>query len=94
MCFNRIFGVTPQTLYADVLFGPFEEDFNVPAMAVDVGDFNSGEVKVVGHKGEDFTTVRIQRLHQPQLAWIKFLGFRDYKSHDIVGPDGGRLLLV
>ena len=94
MCFNRIFGVTPQTLYANVLFDPFEEDFNVPAMAVDVSDFNGGEVKVVGHKGDDFATIGIQRLHQPQLAWIKFLGFRDHKSHDIVGTDGGRLVVT
>lgn len=61
---------------------------------VDVSDFNGGEVKVVGHKGDDFATIGIQRLHQPQLAWIKFLGFRDHKSHDIVGTDGGRLVVT
>ena len=46
------------------LSDPFEEDFNVPAMAVDVGDFNGGEVNVVGHKGDDFATIGIRHLHQ------------------------------
>lgn len=48
MCFNRVLGVTPQTLYADVLFNPLEEGLDLPTSAVRFHSF-IGSVKRDNH---------------------------------------------
>jgi hypothetical protein len=37
-----------------VLFDPFEKDFNVPAVSVELRDGEGGEQEVVGQEGETF----------------------------------------
>ena len=45
---NRIERVTPEDLNFEMLFDPFEKEFNLPAMFVQVSDGLSRNVEVVG----------------------------------------------
>ena len=48
--FDGIVAEANEGFDAQVLFDPFEEQFNVPAAFVDCGDGLSGQIKAVGDK--------------------------------------------
>lgn len=45
---DSVFGGTPELLYFEVLLEPFEEQFNLPSILVQVGNFECCEMKGVG----------------------------------------------
>ncbi len=50
MGFNGIFRIAPQMFDADILLNPLKKNFYIPAMTIDITNFNSREDKVVGYK--------------------------------------------
>ena len=47
LCFHCIEGVAPEDLDFEVLFHPFEEEFNLSAMSVEIGDGECGYIEIV-----------------------------------------------
>ena len=52
MGFHCVLGGTKEGFDAQVLFDPFEEQFDLPAIPVEFGDGECGQGKVVGEEVE------------------------------------------
>ena len=50
--FDGVFGAAVEGLDAQVLFDPFEEQFDAPAAALELGDGQGGQCEVVAEKRE------------------------------------------
>ena len=48
MDFYRVLGKSPKGLHDNILFDPFEENFYIPPMAVEIGYLQCADLKVVG----------------------------------------------
>ena len=57
LSFNRIFGSAVEGLDSQMLFDPFEKQFDLPATLVKVGNRQCGKKKVVGQKTKLFCSL-------------------------------------
>lgn len=79
-----IFWITPQGLYGQVSFDPFEEGFNGPSVAVDIGDHKRPKVEVVGDERYDLVTFNVVVLDQAKVFGIQFTGFVACKTDGLI----------
>ena len=58
-----------------MLFDPFEEQFDLPATAIKLGDGQSRQVEVVGQKDQIFVVFDIVELDAAQVLRVIVAGF-------------------
>ena len=68
-----------------MLFDPFEEEFDLPAIFVDEGDVKSREPKFIGEKLIGFVVFIVVICHETQIVRIAFLRFIKGKSDRLIG---------
>ena len=66
MRFDGVFGCSEERLDAQVLLDPFEEQFDLPATFVKLGNGEGVEGKIVGEEYQPFAGLRIGELDPPQ----------------------------
>ena len=63
VCLHRVFGIAPQRLDDEVLLDPFEEDLDLPSVAVEVRHLQRTDVEVVGNEAKRLAAVGVAVLH-------------------------------
>jgi len=67
---DRVFGGSVERFDSQVLFEPAEEEFHLPAAAIEVGYRNGRDCEVVGQEDKEFVCFGIDKLDEAQLVWI------------------------
>lgn len=66
----RVIGSPVEGLNAEMLFDPFEEQFDLPSALVEFGDSQCGKDKIVGEKNELFLSFGIEVLYTAEFLRI------------------------
>ena len=72
--FDSVFGVAVKAFDVEVLFDPFEEEFDTPAGTIELGDGESGQIKVVGEEDEFASMFDIVEAHAAERFWVEERG--------------------
>ena len=67
---DRVLGGAEEGLDPKVLFDPAEEQFDLPAAAIELSQGQSGKQKIVGQEGQTFGGFRVHEFDQAQLLGI------------------------
>ena len=87
MSLHGILGGAIKCLDAQVLFDPFEKEFHLPALPIQVGDGGCGEDEIVGEKHKCFATCRVEVADAPQLVGIVFSRIVSFEDDNLVALD-------
>ena len=71
---NRVLRASVKGFDAQVLLEPFEEQFNLPALLVELGDQQSSQREVIGQKDQVTGVLSIVEAYPAQFVWIVFSG--------------------
>ena len=72
MDFYSVLGKSPKGLNDNILFNPFEENFYIPAMALEIGYHQGADLKVVGYEIHNCVIVRVIYPYKPHVIRIEF----------------------
>ena len=87
-----VFSCAKKRFDAQVLFDPFEEEFDLPAALVNSGNGKGGEIEVVCEKDQPFSGFGIDITDAPQPAGIVPLSFFGFKANGLVAPQPCRFI--
>ena len=79
-----IFCSAIECLDAQILFDPFEEEFDVPATFVNVCDSYGGQTKVIGYEDKAFTGLGINETNATQLFRIVSFTFGRLQADGLI----------
>ena len=90
MGFHCVLGGAVEGLDTQVLFDPFEEQFDLPAAAVELGHGLCGQGKIVAEEEQMFTGLRVGEFDAAELVGIVFGGIEAGEDDGLVtGKAGG-----
>ena len=84
---DGILGGSQEGFYFKVLLDPFEEQFDIPAGLVDLGDGGGRQLEVIGHKGKSFIGDLVKKGDQTQAVGIFSKTLRTTEQNDLIGKD-------
>ena len=70
LCHDSIFCGAEERFDSEILFNPFEEDFDLPAGFIHFRDGAGSQSEVVSHEANGFSGVRIDNGHEAELSRI------------------------
>lgn len=76
-------------LDAQVLFEPAKEQFNLPALLVELGHRQRRQAKVIGQKHQRTLLLRVVEAHPPQFVGIVLGGVKCLQADDLVAAQSG-----
>jgi hypothetical protein len=85
---DRVLGGSEKRLDPQMLLDPFEEQLDLPALAVQVCNQLGFERKVVGQKRDAFAAIVLGH-HAPQRGWVVFAGIENRQHTILVAHDIG-----
>lgn len=77
---------------AQVLFDPFEEEFDLPPAFIDCCNGNSRQFEVVGKKDKSLSTMSIEKTDTPEWFWIVTFSFPCAQADCLVASQSGGLI--
>jgi len=80
-----------ESLDPQVLLDPFEEQLDLPAGLVDLGDDDGLDFEVVGYEHEQFPRLCIEKANSSEVAWIVPLAFRISETDRLIAPQASGL---
>ena len=72
MNFDGILRISPQGFHDYVLFDPFEEYFDVPTMAIEIGNLQCADLKIVRYEIHNTIIYRVIQADEPHILRIEF----------------------
>ena len=72
--FHRVFGVAIEAFDMEVLFDPFEEEFDAPTGTIELRDGECGQFKVVGEEDEFAMMLGIVETYSTKRFWVEERG--------------------
>ena len=67
-----------------MLFDPFEEQFDLPTAAIQIGNGHGRQGEVVGQKHEASVGVFVEEADSPELFWIVLPGIEVLRENNLV----------
>jgi hypothetical protein len=89
LSFDGVFGGAEECFDTKMLFNPLEEQLNSPAQAVELGNGERGQEKVVGKKDQVFSSFEIFELHSSQRRIEPFARIEDGEHDGLVADQAG-----
>ena len=74
-----------------MLLDPLEEQLDLPAAPVELGDGQGRQGEVVGQEHKRFAVLGIEEADAAELLGIVLFGVEAVEDDDLVGVDAGRL---
>lgn len=71
---HGVLGVAVEAFDVEVLFDPFEEEFDTPTGTIELGDGERGQLEVVGEEDESALLFDIIETHPAERFWIQKRG--------------------
>ena len=84
---DRISGSAEKGFDLEVLLDPFEEDLNLPTLAIDFSDGTGGEMEVVGEEAIEAVRGGVSEGHEAQAVWVFSASNRACQFDDLVCQD-------
>lgn len=84
---HGVFGGAVESLDAEVLLDPLEEQLNAPAAFVNGRDSQGGQGEVVGEEDQPLASCLITVANAPELAGVLAFAFGDFQADDLVATD-------
>ena len=84
---HRVLAVADETLDAQVLFDPFEKQFDLPAALVKRGNGQRGQGGIVGQEHQRLAGFRVFEPDAPQLLWIVLRDVEAVQCDALVADD-------
>jgi len=81
---NSILGDSPKGFNLEMLFDPFEEKLDLPAVLIKQSNLFRRKLEVVGNEDESPVHFHIIKGNFPKLLWILFLVFKANKRTNLV----------
>ena len=75
-----------------VLFDPFEEQFDLPTLLVKRGNDDGGQCKIVCQEYEPLSSLRIAKANTPQMLRIVPPGIEPVERDALIGADARRFV--
>ena len=85
LCLHRVGRGAEKALDVQILFDPFEEQLDLPAAFVELGDSQRRQREVVGQVDEEPLRLGIEKPNAPQAVWISLLAVVDRQTDDLIG---------
>ena len=92
LSFDGVLRSAVKGLDAQVLFDPFEEQFNMPATTVQFCDDVSRKSEVIGEKHQSLFPLGIPIPNAPKLSWIAFSGVEPLQRDGLIALYAGVLV--
>ena len=84
---DSIAGSAEKGFDLEVLLDPFEEDLNLPTLAIDFSDGTGGEMEVVGEEAIEALRGGVSEGHEAKGARVFSARNRAFEFDDLVGED-------
>ncbi len=89
---HSVFAQAVESLYAEVLLYPLEEELDLPASLVDLRDDQGVDLEVVGDEDQEISGFGIQKANPSQVSKVEAFGFRAVETNRLVGPQSDGLV--
>jgi len=89
---DGILGVAVEAFDVEVLFDPFEEEFDTPTGTIELGDGERRQVEVVGNEDEFAMMLGIVETHSTERFWIEERGAGTGEDDGGVTAKSGRVI--
>src|SRR6185369_14547240 len=86
---QSILGSTVERLDSQMLFDPFEEEFDLPSAAIELRDNRGRKREVVGQEDKPIVVDRIVETNATQFGRIPFAGIEAAQSDDLIAEHAG-----
>ena len=81
---DRIFGCPIKGLDPQMLFDPFEEDFDPPAAFVKLGDGQRWQAEIVGQKDQALVSFDVEESDSPEFVGKIFAGIESLQDDGLI----------
>ena len=86
---HRVFGGAVERLDAQVLLDPLEEQLDLPAASIKIGDGLGRELEVVGQEHQSLVSFGIQVADAPQRRGVALDGVEPPRRHGLIALHSG-----
>ena len=86
---HGVLAVAEELLDSQVLFDPFEEQFDLPAVFVKCCNCQCWQDKVVGQKDQYLACLWVLESNPSQVLWVVLRGIESSEQHRLVENDAG-----
>ncbi len=87
---DGVFAVAQKLLDTQMLFDPFEEQFDLPAVLAERCNSQGWQYKIVGQKYQSPAALGVFESDAPQVLWVIVRGIKPVEQYCLIASDAGR----
>src|SRR5215472_2709344 len=89
---HRVLGSAKEGFDSEVLLDPFEEQFNLPPLLIELGDAQGWQIEVIGEEDQAAQLLTIIEANAAQFVGIALPGVEGCKGNRLIAAQSGSLV--